>query len=75
MLSGPLPPEFGELSLMRTLNLGRNKISGPIPLQWSGMGSMVNLILDHNRIDGVIPDLVWHDMPMLAKLDLSFNKM
>ena len=32
-------------------------------------------MLDHNRIDGTIPDFIWHDMPSLARLDLSYNKM
>ena len=39
-LTGPIPPEIGKLSELRTLRLNENKLRGPIP---SSLGQLPNL--------------------------------
>jgi gliding motility-associated-like protein len=54
-LTGSLPPELGNLTLLTSLKLYSNAIAGPIPSKISKLTSLTTLYLSSNRLSGVIP--------------------
>ena len=40
-LTGPLPPELGDLTHLTSLNLAHNDLTGPLPLE---IGRLTNLM-------------------------------
>ena len=61
-LMGPIPPELGRLSNMRTLDLHSNDLTGPIPPELGSLTNLENLYLWGNNLTGSIP-------PELGDLD------
>ncbi len=61
-LSGPIPPELGDLGSLRELYLYHNSISGPIPPGLGDLSSLLLLSLRNNDLSGPIP-------PELGDLD------
>ncbi|KAF8701534.1 hypothetical protein HU200_033559 [Digitaria exilis] len=59
-LSGVVPPELGNLALLRRLNLHGNRLTGTVP---------------PNQLSGNIPAGVWPEMSGLQMLDLSSNNL
>ncbi len=54
-LSGPIPPELGGLSNLRSLYLNSNELSGVIPPELGGLSNLQSLYLNSNELSGVIP--------------------
>ena len=54
-LSGPLPPEIGDLLHLERLRLHRNDLSGPIPPQIGKLARVRRLSLSSNQLEGPIP--------------------
>ena len=54
-LSGPLPPEIGDLVHLERLRLFRNDLSGPIPPEIGRLAKVRNLALSSNQFEGPIP--------------------
>ncbi|MXW18778.1 MAG: hypothetical protein F4Z83_14685 [Gemmatimonadetes bacterium] len=54
-LSGPIPPELGNLSNLSELNLGFNRLTGPIPPELGNLASLTRLALKSNQLTGPIP--------------------
>ena len=54
-LSGPIPPELGDLSNLRHLYLDDNDLTGPIPPELGDLGNLRHLYLDDNDLSGPIP--------------------
>ena len=54
-LSGPLPPELGNLASLEVLELGGNSLSGSIPPELGNLASLEVLELSGNSLSGSIP--------------------
>ncbi len=54
-LTGPLPPELGNLSELQTLNLSRNSLTGPLPPELGNLSELQTLDLFRNSLTGPIP--------------------
>ena len=71
-LTGPLPPQLGSLTKLRSLNLAGNSLTGHIP---SGLGALLDLEdlkLDLNDFTGPIPPSLGL-LSNLKAIDLSNN--
>ena len=54
-LTGPVPPELGNLTELRELLLGDNSLTGPIPPELGGLTELRELDLDWNALTGPVP--------------------
>lgn len=54
-LTGPIPPEIGQLTELRHLNLSSNGLTGPIPPEIGNLRSLTDVNLAHNALSGPIP--------------------
>ena len=54
-LSGPIPPELGNLGSLQFLDLGDNQLSGSIPSELGNLGNLQDLYLSYNDLSGCIP--------------------
>uniref|UniRef100_A0A3N7G9Q7 Leucine-rich repeat-containing N-terminal plant-type domain-containing protein n=1 Tax=Populus trichocarpa TaxID=3694 RepID=A0A3N7G9Q7_POPTR len=53
--TGEIPPEIGNLSMIKVLNLSHNSLTGPIPPTFSNLKEIESLDLSYNKLDGEIP--------------------
>ncbi|KAL3578264.1 hypothetical protein D5086_019768 [Populus alba] len=73
-LTGPIWPEFGNLTKLHIFELKSNFLSGTIPSELSGMTSLETLDLSHNNLSGVIPwSLV--NLSFLSKFGVAYNQL
>ncbi len=54
-LSGPIPPELGNLTDLTRLDLGHNFLSGPVPTELGSLADLESLHLGGNDLAGPIP--------------------
>ena len=54
-LTGPIPPELGNLAKLGTLLLGANNLTGSIPPELGGLANLASLNLWRNKLTGSIP--------------------
>ena len=54
-LTGPIPPELGDLSALETLILSENQLTGPIPPELGDLSALESLTLSENQLIGPIP--------------------
>ena len=54
-LSGQIPPELGNLSILTELELVGNELSGPIPRELGNLSNLIELHLCCNQLSGQIP--------------------
>ena len=54
-LTGPIPPELGRLSNLRTLDLHSNNLTGSIPRALGALTNLDRLWVAHNNLTGSIP--------------------
>ena len=73
-LDGNIPPEFEELSNLRSLGLSGNQLSGTIPVELSNLTNLVKLYLSNNQLNGHIPSELGN-LSNLYYLDLQNNQL
>ena len=54
-ITGPIPPELGELARLRIINLGMNGLSGRVPPELGRLARLDSLDLGMNELSGPIP--------------------
>ena len=73
-LSGPIPPEIGELANLERLYLDDNDLSGPIPPEIGELANLERLYLDDNDLSGPIPPEIG-ELANLERLYLDQNDL
>ncbi|XP_050265889.1 probable LRR receptor-like serine/threonine-protein kinase At3g47570 [Quercus robur] len=72
-LKGSISPHIGNLSFLRSLQLGQNQFTGMLPDQIVNLFHVRVLNLSSNRLEGVLPSNI-SQLTELQVLDLSENK-
>ena len=73
-LSGPIPPELGDLANLARLDLDHNFLSGPIPPELGKLAELQFLNLSDNDLTGPIPTEL-DELASLTWLSLSSNSL
>ena len=73
-LSGPIPPELGNLANLQWLRLENNGLTGAVPAELGGLAKLRELRLDGNRLTGEIPPELGA-LSFLGELRLSGNNL
>ena len=71
-LTGPIPPELGNLSALESLSLWSNDLTGPIPPELGNLAALKWLHLGGNALTGPIPRS-WGNLSALELLALHNN--
>ncbi|KAJ9169723.1 hypothetical protein P3X46_017882 [Hevea brasiliensis] len=69
-LSGSLPRELGEFSVLQSLYLNINSLSGTIPLELGYSSSLSDIDLSDNLFSGVLAPSIWNLCDRLVSLKL-----
>ncbi len=64
-LTGPVPPEIGQLTALIYLDLGSNELSGSLPPELGDLTNLQTLSLNHNKLSGALP----RELGNLARLE------
>ena len=67
-LSGPVPPELGQLENLQELYLSDNQLSGTIPSELGQLENLQTLSLSSNQLSGTIPP----QLGQLNKLEVLY---
>ena len=73
-LTGPIPPELGNLASLERLWLWENQLSGSIPAELSELANLISLYLNDNQLSGPIPAELGN-LANLQFLILACNKL
>ena len=73
-LTGPIPPELGNLTELGWLYLNGNDLTGPIPPELGNLSALVVLSLSHNDLSGPIPSELGN-LTALRWMDLNDNDL
>ena len=73
-LSGTIPPELGNLTLLEILYLGSNELSGTIPSELGNLTLLRALYLGSNELSGAIPPELGN-LTLLEYLYLNENEL
>ncbi|RDX71920.1 Receptor protein kinase TMK1, partial [Mucuna pruriens] len=72
-LSGPLPQNLNELSMLSNVGLQNNRLNGPLP-SFSGLSNLKYAFLDNNDFDS-IPSDFFNGLESLEVLALDHNTL
>ena len=72
-LSGTIPADLGDLTMVTQINMHSNDLSGSIPSELNQLTRLQRLFLHNNRLSGTIPDL--SSLSSLERLWLSGSNM
>ena len=73
-LSGPIPPELGDLSNLRKVDLEENQLSGSIPSKLGSLSNLEWLSLRNNQLTGSIPPELGN-LSYMQWLELDNNQL
>ena len=73
-LTGPIPPEIGNLTGLTQLDLSDNHLTGTIPKQLGNLTGLTTLDLNDNQLTGTIPAAIGK-LGNLTTLDLNDNQL
>ena len=73
-LTGPIPPELGNLSNLTELVFLYNELTGPIPPELGNLSNLTSLDLRNNQLTGPIPPEL-ANLANLTFLNLSTNQL
>ena len=73
-LSGPIPPEIGNLTSLQRLSISGHDLSGPIPPELGNLSNLEILSLARNNLTGVIPPEIGN-LTSLRALFLTYNEL
>ncbi len=73
-LTGPIPPQLGNLSKLTVLSLGNNQLSGPIPAGLWNLLELRVLTLSENHLVGSLPNELGN-LLLLDSLNLQGNRL
>ncbi|KPA78688.1 hypothetical protein ABB37_05833 [Leptomonas pyrrhocoris] len=71
-LTGTLPPSWGRLTQMQTLELATNALNGTLPAEWSTMTQTTEMNLADNQLLGTLP-AEWSAMTQVSQMMLLNN--
>ncbi|KAJ0052749.1 hypothetical protein Pint_01594 [Pistacia integerrima] len=74
-LSGSLPREVGEFSMLQSLYLNINSLKGTIPLELGYSSSLSDIDLGDNLFSGVLAPSIWNLCDKLVSLRLHGNSL
>jgi len=72
--TGEIPPEIGNLNMIKVLNLSYNSLTGPIPPTFSNLKEIESLDLSNNKLDGEIPPLLT-ELFFLEFFSVAYNNL
>lgn len=70
-LKGPIPPELGEVTTLKTLILNLNSFNSPLPSNFNNLVNLITLNLASATITGPLPDFA--GMTQLQSMILDSN--
>ncbi|KAG7578578.1 Leucine-rich repeat [Arabidopsis thaliana x Arabidopsis arenosa] len=74
-LTGSLPREIGEFSMLQSVFLNINSLSGSIPLELGYTSSLSNVDLSGNALAGVLPPSIWNLCDKLVSFKIHGNNL
>ncbi|PON65350.1 Mitogen-activated protein kinase kinase kinase [Trema orientale] len=74
-LSGALPRELGEFTMLQSLYLNVNSLKGTIPLELGYSSSLSDIDLGNNLLNGVLAPSIWNLCNKLVSLRLHGNSL
>ncbi|XVF81140.1 hypothetical protein PTKIN_Ptkin15bG0132700 [Pterospermum kingtungense] len=74
-LTGSLPRELGQFSLLQSLYLNINSLSGTIPLELGYSSSLSDVDVSDNLLTGVLAPSIWNLCDRLVSLRLHGNSL
>ncbi|KAL4362904.1 hypothetical protein GQ457_04G026680 [Hibiscus cannabinus] len=74
-LTGSLPRELGEFSMLQSLYLNINSLSGTIPLELGYSSSLSDVDLSDNLLTGVLAPSIWNLCDRLVSLKIHGNSL
>lgn len=74
-LTGSLPRELGQFSMLQSLYLNINSLSGTIPLELGYSSSLSDIDLSENLLTGVLPPSIWNLCDKLVSLRIHGNSL